>query len=284
MPSSCQPKASLLTASTTKLPREHCCADGIETSSHIAKSWPLISKMAWSPGTFMKAHLLAGILLILTGFCPVGAFVVPNTNETTEGNSANLFPFLYSETGNVSGRYQQLYDRSQFTGIPQSGAWITGIYLRSDAQSEQPISVDLKSAQIEFSTTQRTVSSLSPVFSENVGPNNTVVFPAARLRSVRDADGYIHLSFNTGFWYSPASGNLLMDVRILVNEQNPSANFVAFDAVTGSPVTSHTFGNIAGWRGSRHWFHVHSRAIDIGAWDPFNHRLRVFSEGPQKLI
>ena len=157
------------------------------------------------------------------------AFVVfPGAQAATEGSGNNLFPFgLGDDVGEVpSGtqRYQQIYAASGFAGLAPGGEYITQIAFRPDASLGHAFSSTLPGIRIDLSTTGAGVDALSSTFASNIGANDTIVYGGASgsplfLSSLftgpasgpKDFD--IIITLTTPFFYNPAAGNLLLDVR-----------------------------------------------------------------------
>jgi hypothetical protein len=146
------------------------------------------------------------------------SIAVPNTYGGTEGNSRSAFPFALS---GVTARYQQVYDASQFS-LATNGGWIYHLDFRPDGGSPS-FYATVTNVEIHFSTTLRSPDRLSPIFSENIGSNDTLVFSGSfALGSLGAASpqpwyfnvGLNEVTFSKYFWYNPAVGNLLMDVRV----------------------------------------------------------------------
>jgi hypothetical protein len=156
---------------------------------------------------------------------------VPNTNATVEGNGGNIVPFDLTSGGFTTARYQQVYAASQFGSVPAGGAYITAVVFRVDVGdgwgSFGPAT--LPAVQINLSTTATTPDALSSTFANNVGLNDTIVFngsitissPAIGVPAGFD----IVFPLTTPFFYNPAAGNLLMDVR-----NTGGGNTASFDA------------------------------------------------------
>jgi len=170
----------------------------------------------------LTAKMMVAILFgsICTIFAGREVFVVaPNDLEHTEGNSFDLFPFLIQQTSEPSMRYQQVYDAYQFSAVSLPGAYITYLFLRPDGASEGAIG-STTNIQINFSTTHKVPDSLSSVFSENVGADDTVAFgPDSLSFGSFDSSGSpkfwdVQIRLTTPFWYNPTLGNLLLEVRI----------------------------------------------------------------------
>jgi len=147
--------------------------------------------------------------------------VVPNDRQNAEGNSGGHVPF---HIGTNSARYQQVFDSSQFSSLRPEGEWITGLLFRVDSTpggGGGPFTSTLTNIQLSLSTTTLGPDSLSPVFAQNVGSNEKIIFGP---RSVSLSSGFSPMSspqtFQIGiffednpFFYNPQLGNLLLDVR-----------------------------------------------------------------------
>ena len=127
-------------------------------------------------------------------------------------NSFSNFPFLICQGGPSSMRYQQVYDASAFSVINPIGGYIRLIELVPGG-SDGGIALS-GSIQINFSTTSKAPDNLSPVFSENVGPDDLAVFGPGPLSVSASPGGMAQITFAGHFFYNPALGNLLMDVRV----------------------------------------------------------------------
>jgi hypothetical protein len=136
---------------------------------------------------------------------------------SVEGNTnSDRWPFSTIET--QTARYQQVYDASQFSQAT-NGGWIYQFYFRVDSQTGYQFHATLTNVEIHLSTTTKNSGTLSPVFSENVGADDTVVFSGPlHMFSVFSPFNQpqcwcIPVSFRL-FPYNPAVGNLLMDVFV----------------------------------------------------------------------
>jgi hypothetical protein len=180
---------------------------------------------------------LSSLLIVLCGSVALADVIVaPNTQAAAEGNDNNFGPFF-----DTSVRYQQVYSASQF---PSTGPLsITQIAFRPDASVTNPsLFIRFDSVRIDLSTTSRTPGTLSTVFANNVGANNTTVFdsflfintpvtgPAAGPKN------FIVTFTLSPFTYDPSLGNLLLDVRAFESGGGISA---PFDAQSSSPFTAH---------------------------------------------
>ena len=164
--------------------------------------------------------VLLAFMFFGTGAANADVVVVPNAYASTPGGSNNGFPFNLTPLGWQSQRYQQVYDSSQFAGIT-GPVEITEIAFRpSSDDSGQAFSSTLPDIQIDLSTTSFGPNTLSQVFDDNVGPDDTVVQSGSLALSSSNTtlpDGTkafdIIIILSTPFLYDPSQGNLLMDVR-----------------------------------------------------------------------
>jgi len=129
-------------------------------------------------------------------------------------NSESSVPFLVPTNGAASVRYQQVYGASDFSYAGSPEYLITQISFTYGPSSGQ-IDVVLPNVQIWFSTTSRQVDSLSPVFGDNVGPNNTLVYSGQLHLFWQQpiGDFAFHIPLQQSFLYDWRAGNLLLDVR-----------------------------------------------------------------------
>jgi hypothetical protein len=198
---------------------------------------------------------LRSMLLMLLGACAApqarGATIaVPNALATTDGN-------FFHDGGPVPVRVMQIYDASQFAGLP-GPILITQLNYRPDSipDASGPRSLDV---EVFASTTSRTVAGMSGTFAENIGPDNTLVFSGTHALDTGNLAGPgntrqfdIDWPLTTPFLYDPRAGNLVLDFQAsggggpLVRRDavmgNPSVNFVA---ALGSPAAP--TGNVLGF-------------------------------------
>jgi len=158
---------------------------------------------------------------------PSNLVVVPNSLANVEGPTGNSYPF---NIGTDTMRYQQVFAASQFSAFPVGGAFITGIAFRRDANWDD-FSATLPEVQIHLSITSSWPDQLGTIFADNVGADDLVVFEGP-LSLTSSAGGSpagfdILIPFSTAFFYDPAAGNLLLDVR---NSGGGSSS--QFDAVS----------------------------------------------------
>ncbi len=166
--------------------------------------------------------------------------MAPNNIEFLDADSANCGPFGpdCQPTGG-STRYQQVFDASLFNG--ESGM-IDSVTLRQDCPG-----FALEGAgpalEIRFSHTSSAAGSLSPVFADNVGDDETMVLDSGGFSLFSEAfpvdpgsacplEFDIFVNVQNRFFYN-GQDNLLMDVRV-----TGSPTDVFFDAVSVSPQMS----------------------------------------------
>ena len=154
--------------------------------------------------------------------------VVPNFVTATEGGGGNLLPFdIGEDITDVPGqtqRYQQVYNALQFAALDQTGGFITEIRFRPDRSSGEAFSSTLPQIRIDLSTTSAAEGTLSTTFASNTGLDAMIVYGGATGSSLALSsafNGPVHgpkdfdivITLTTPFFYNPALGNLLMDVR-----------------------------------------------------------------------
>ena len=148
-------------------------------------------------------------------------FEVPNGLLDVEGNDGTIIPF-----GDLRPvRYQQVCDGSQFSQLPAGGAFVTRIFLKPDCGSNWDfVSTNL---QLNLSTTAKGPDQLSAVFAENIGPDETVVWrrssyfpPSGGSPCPNSFSMLSEFYLDVPFFYDPAKGNLLLDLRKTSTEQN----------------------------------------------------------------
>lgn len=179
-------------------------------------------------------------LLLPASVCSGDELVVPQANETVEGDSNNGFPFhLDNEFFSIdSMRYQQLYDAAQFAGV-SAPVWITELRFRPNGSISETFSSTLPDIRINLSTTTASPDALSKTFAANIGSDDTVVFDGSlELSSNLTGDGPydfdIVIPLTTPFPYDPAQGNLLLDVR---NFGGGSTTFFDAAKIAGDPIS-----------------------------------------------
>ncbi len=176
----------------------------------------------------------------LTAHAQQNNVVVPNSLANTEGSGNNSYPFNIFPLAVSSLRFQQVFNAGEF-GTRR--LLITDLEFRPDAAQGIDFLGFINDIQINLSTTSAAADGLSTTFANNVGANNTIVYPRYNLTlssgflgpllGPKNFDVTIRL--NTPFVYEPTLGNLLLDVRTYVS----LADTVIMDAVrtTGDSVS-----------------------------------------------
>lgn len=180
--------------------------------------------------------ILAFWAALMGGEAAAAPVVVPNTLATVEGNDSNFGPFFSN-----SVRYQQVYSASQF---PTGPLTITQIAFRPDGSVADPsLFIRFDAVRIDLSTTTSTPSTLSTLFADNVGADDTTVFNSFVFVNTPvtgpaggPKDFIVTFDLSTPFTYDSSAGDLLLDVT--ANESGGGIS-APFDAETNSPFTAH---------------------------------------------
>jgi hypothetical protein len=163
--------------------------------------------------------------------------VTPNALATTEGNHLGQI----APASPV--RFMQLIDSSEFSSLP-GPVLITSFAFRPDASQPGPASFVSQSNQIFLSTTSRTAATLSPVFADNIGPDQTLalvlgatdIFSTANLSGPGNTRQFdIRFPLTTPFRYDPRAGNLLIDFHVTGGASMVSGQFVNVDEYNAAP-------------------------------------------------
>ena len=165
--------------------------------------------------------------------------VSPRTlDRETEGATDSPVPFGFFVLPSLpnsacdSVRYQQVFAASEFADLPQSGMYLYALTLRPDACANGGNAGSLiDNFVIRLSTTSGHPDGLSTAFAENVGADQTEVYkkPLVEVGSSGvcipgfppvpvswDQNQYI---LDVPFPYSPAKGNLLIDITFSGKER-----------------------------------------------------------------
>jgi hypothetical protein len=112
-----------------------------------------------------------------------------------------------------------VYDASQFHSISNGGS-ILEIRFRLNAPCFEAAFATISNLQVNLSTTSKSPDTLSPVFAENPGSDDTVVFGPRQIvignscgGGVPPEDFRLGIGFTSPFFYNPKAGNLLVDIR-----------------------------------------------------------------------
>ena len=143
------------------------------------------------------------------------------------GDSASALPFLTHRLIAPSVRYQQVYGASDFFSRVAGLLLITEISF-APGPGTGPIDVQLPSLHVNLSTTQKAPDGLSSTFSDNLGPNDSLVYSGS-IRLTIDPTGDlnfpVHIPLQHPFLFDPRAGNLLMDVRNFETQNSPPPPF-----------------------------------------------------------
>ena len=152
-------------------------------------------------------------------------------SPVANGNSDSIGPFQIQQGALTSMRYQEVHAFSEGSAALPGGGIITQMRYRLDTSSINYLRT-IASIQINLSITPRAPDQLSATFADNVGVNETVVFGPGplTLSSIGSGSPDITVPFSQGFYYNPAAGNLLIDVRNFVAAPFDSLNIHAYDA------------------------------------------------------
>ena len=138
--------------------------------------------------------------------------VIPNGFDYLEGNSwqvdnvGDLYP--------SGAREQEIFSSEQFASL-DGPIWITGAYYRPDMQVGTPRQFTYFGLEVRMSTTDKTPATLSNTFSENIGPDETLVYSGdctlttSGRDDIEDFDYVIR--YQTPFYYDPSKGSLLSE-------------------------------------------------------------------------
>ena len=135
----------------------------------------------------------------------IGVTSPPEFAATLDGNAAFEARFF-------AAHFQQVFPASEFGALPPRGALLRTItYYQDPLGPVYPPKDGFGGVEIRVSTVTRDGSSLSPVFSENLGLDDFELIRPGDLHSL--GRGIDLSSSSDGFLYDPAKGNLLLDVR-----------------------------------------------------------------------
>lgn len=119
---------------------------------------------------------------------------------------------------NLPSRYQQLYDKSEFAAF-KTPVQITALAFRPvEDQEAQGHKIDR--IQLRLSTFKQNPAAFSPVFDQNIGRDELILFdgPLTLRTRMRRGSGNtlqcdIVVPLSKPFVYNPAEGSLLLDIR-----------------------------------------------------------------------
>lgn len=145
-----------------------------------------------------------------------------------DASGGNCFPFGCFFLGNPSANYQQVYSSTAFSGpITIFGV---SFFLSDPAISSG--NLNSGTYTVSLSTTSMAVNGLDSNFSNNVGPDDTVIFTGSLPPSVLPGTP-LQLGGAGVFTYNPALGNLLLSISI-TGIGAPVAGVSLFEARNGT--------------------------------------------------
>lgn len=165
-----------------------------------------------------------------TDFPPLKYYSIPVPQQARTNNflGATKIPFgnfpQFAQEERKTTRYQQVYNASEFIGVPEEGAFIEWIFFRGGCQGNN--STSIKDPLIRMSHTSKSADHLSATFDENLGPDTIQVFPKGRITVLgsgvcvtEPVQSYsTTIQLNPPFFYRPSQGNLLLDLTIPIHE------------------------------------------------------------------
>jgi hypothetical protein len=194
-----------------------------------------------------SAGLTLALLLALGSAQACGAdvfIIAPDPYGTVGGSNetGTIYPFLVKQIQALPNpppvptiRYQQVYNSSLFTNVDPQIIYVTSLRFYGYFPSP-PSAWGVPNMQINLSTTTNGADHLSPVFAENVGADDTVVFGPASY-SFLALGSFGVFTFSRPFRFHPPLGNLLLDVRIFdgrgeLDPVNPNPLLDAYNSPT----------------------------------------------------
>jgi hypothetical protein len=192
---------------------------------------------------------LAFAVMVATAAADI--LVTPSNLATSEGNQNSVYPFNFAQLGGPATptqRYQQIYRSSLFGGT--TGV-INSIAFRADRDSPLSNFTDTVDIEIRLSHTAKQPTqppgpnppnSLSAVFTDNVGPDETLVFDdviSLTYSSLRPGPSpFVVINLTNQFVYN-GTDNLLIDFKVF--SAPPASNRGLLDAVTDTGDMAYVF-------------------------------------------
>jgi len=140
--------------------------------------------------------------------------VVPGGLANVEGNSSSMVPF-----GVGGSRFQQVFSASEFSLSGAPTGRIENIWFRLDANAGGNMVANYPGLEISLSTTSQSPDALSPLFADNSGTDQKIVYLGSTVFSATYVPGaapqpfVFGLNLSTPFDYVPSRGNLLLQIR-----------------------------------------------------------------------
>ena len=180
----------------------------------------------------IKKWLVVLFLSAIDLQCRGDAFIIA---PTPTGPEAETFvPFFLQQVRLTSMRYQQVYDASVFSNVPPECIYVTTLTFFQGFSQKGSTLLTITNMEINLSTTQRAADNLSTNFAENVGADETIVFGPARHDFNDVISDRFQILLDRPFRYIPATGNLLLDVRIFNGAGPVAMNLPRLEAFNSS--------------------------------------------------
>ena len=155
----------------------------------------------------MRIYPIAFAALIIGVSAQAGTIVAPNGNTSANGNSSQLDPF--GEGGNPQ-EFQWLLNGSQLTSMVGDNITAIGFRVASGLSDQAPSTIN--SFDMELSSSNNPIGSLSTTYADNIGSNAVTVYNAPlslpALTGGAGPNPFFLITFETPFTYT--GGNLLM--------------------------------------------------------------------------
>src|ERR1051325_2437582 len=192
----------------------------------------------------MRRLVMVILLSAFRQICCADAFIIgPTPPPGSIGGPTEvgtIYPFLIKQLDlhptapKPTMRYQQVYNSSLFTNLDPSLIYVSTLTFFPHVTEPPICGWTVPQMQVNLSTTMKDADSLSLVFDENVGADDTIVFGPRSYDFPGDRQLIL---FNKPFRYNPFLGNLLVDVRIFDGsgpfcKMNPFPNMMAYNSPT----------------------------------------------------
>lgn len=161
------------------------------------------------PALVITGWLVLGAILTTLLSAYADSVILPRGAENTDGSTALAWP-----SGEPSTRFQEVINSEELAPHMPNGAWITRISFRRDGS---PGTAAFDRVEVLMSTTGRRADGLSTGFSENFGPDASLVFSSETVSwvfraGVSSFDAVVPLM--APYLYLPSQGSLLIDMRL----------------------------------------------------------------------
>jgi hypothetical protein len=167
--------------------------------------------------------LILFLALVSIGVSFADTLVVPRNAQPNSGGAIIL------QSNGTTREYQELVPAVEFGALGKMEITQFAWRSRGGGINEDVL---LPSLEIRLSTTTTTLSSLSPVISQNIGADQTTVFSGPYLlKSILENPNEafnISFQFARSFQYNPKEGNLLAEVIITAPAGTPQSLPLSF--------------------------------------------------------